>query len=275
MSSFGQQLSIVFETSGQLCVGLDPSDDQLKAWGLPRNPEGLREFGLAMIDACASEVGIIKPQVAFFESYGPKGFEVLAELLLVAKQARLLVVADAKRGDIGSTMNGYTKAWLSKEAIFSVDALTLSPYLGLETLRPTIDTALQNEKGVFLLAATSNPEARQLQSAVFEGETVAGSVAKFASSFNAPALSSVGIVVGATTTLKGAGIFAEDLSHTPILMPGFGAQGVSLESAGEIMGELAGNTIANVSRSVAGDSREGLALRLVRAKQALAKGLTR
>jgi orotidine-5'-phosphate decarboxylase len=275
VSSFGSRLLEVFSERGQLCVGIDPSADQLNSWGIADTAAGAREFALAIIEASSEHVGIVKPQVAFFEQYGPSGLQVLSEVLAAAKQAGLMVIADAKRGDIGSSMAGYTRAWLAKEASFQADALTVSPFLGLESLRPSIDVALENQKGVFLLAATSNPEARVIQSAVGEGGTISNSVASFASSFDEAGLGSVGLVVGATVSLGEVGIDASSLARTPILMPGFGAQGVDLSSAHELFGELTPNLVCSVSRSVAGSSRSGLSDRIEAAKDELDQAVSR
>jgi orotidine-5'-phosphate decarboxylase len=273
VSSFGERLSKTFSVYGQLCVGIDPSAKQLLSWSLPDSATGAKQFSLAVLEASAGQVGIIKPQVAFFEQYGPSGLAALAEVMIEAKQAGLLVIADAKRGDIGSSIDGYTRSWLSNEASFQVDALTLSPFLGIESLRPTIEIALRNKKGVFVLAATSNPEALQIQAASREGKTISSLVASFANSFNEPALGSVGCVVGATVKLADLGLSQDSFANTPILMPGFGAQGVELAEVGRLFGGLKPNLICSVSRSVASDSRAGLDARIAAAKSELAKGM--
>lgn len=273
MSSFGARLEQAFLSHGQLCVGIDPSSEQLSSWGLPDSAEGAREFAFEILESCANQVGIIKPQVAFFEQFGPEGLAVLSEVLHSARSAGLLVIADAKRGDIGSSMAGYTRAWLAKDAAFQADALTLSPFLGLESLRPAIDTALSNQKGVFLLAATSNPEAAIIQRASTPQGSIASAVASFASSFISEGLGSVGLVVGATVSLKDYGLVSDSFHNTPILMPGFGAQGVALGSTRKLFGDLTSNLICSVSRSVAGDSRAGLRERISSAKQELNQGV--
>jgi orotidine-5'-phosphate decarboxylase len=273
VSNFGARLEQAFLSYGQLCVGIDPSSEQLSSWGLPDSAEGAREFAFEILEACANEVGIIKPQVAFFEQFGQEGLAVLSEVLHSANSSGLLVIADAKRGDIGSSMAGYTRAWLSKDAAFQADALTLSPFLGLESLRPTIDTALANQKGVFLLAATSNPESAIIQRASTPQGSIASAVASFASSFSSAGLGSVGLVVGATVSLKDYDLASGSFQNTPILMPGFGAQGVALGSTRKLFGDLTSNLICSVSRSVAGDSRVGLRERIFSAKQELNQGV--
>ncbi|MFM2025263.1 MAG: Orotidine 5-phosphate decarboxylase, partial [Actinomycetota bacterium] len=106
-SKFGKQLLEAFESRGQLCVGIDPHASLLQSWGLPDSASGIREFSLRVIDAASTRVGVIKPQVSFFERFGAAGFQVLAEVTNQAKEAGLLVIADAKRGDIGTTMDAY------------------------------------------------------------------------------------------------------------------------------------------------------------------------
>lgn len=273
MSSFGLRLSEAFSKNGQLCVGIDPSSEQLLSWGLPDSAKGAKEFALQIIEACVNQVGIVKPQVAFFEQFGAAGLLVLSEILERASGAGLLVIADAKRGDIGSSMAGYTRAWLTSEAPFQADALTVSPFLGLESLRPAVETAIDSGKGVFLLSATSNPEAAIIQQAATAGGSIASEVASFAASFNAAGLGSVGVVVGATLTLSDFDLSADSFPSTPILMPGFGAQGVNLAETRTLFGNLTENLICSVSRSVAGQSSSGLMERVASAKQQLSQGV--
>jgi orotidine-5'-phosphate decarboxylase len=271
--SFGERLEKVFAEKGQLCIGIDPSASQLASWGLSDSAQGAKEFSLEILRAAKDAVGIVKPQVAFFEQYGSAGIYALEEVLREANNLGFLVIADAKRGDIGSTMDGYAKAWLSKEAPFMADALTLSPYLGIDSLQDTVTTATSASKAVFVLAATSNPEAASLQTATANGESIAGSICRFAYSKNMAGLGSVGVVVGATLSLEDRGIDASLLSNTPILMPGFGQQGAELSGVRKRFKTLAGNLICNVSRSVAGVSKDGLAERISEANLQLALGL--
>jgi orotidine-5'-phosphate decarboxylase len=228
------------------------------------------------MDACQGLVGILKPQVSFFEQFGSAGFASLERVLSRASAEGFLVIADAKRGDIGTTMDGYARAWLVNDAPFFADAVTISPFLGPESLHGFCDTAIENSKGVFVLAATSNKEAAALQSASMDGNsTVSGSVAAFASRFSEASLGSIGLVVGAQTNLEQMGIETSALASVPILAPGFGAQGASLGQAGELFGSLARNVIYSVSRSVAGDSAVGLLDRLQIAVSELESGLSK
>jgi len=273
VSSFGKKLLLTFRQNGQLCVGIDPSLEQLKAWGLPVAVEGAKSFSLSILDAAQANVGIVKFQVAFFEQFGPEGFSLLSQLLIDAQSRELVVIADAKRGDIGSTMAGYARAWLSSEAVFACDALTVSPYLGTDSLAETAALALENNRGLFVLAATSNPEAKALQASMSAGETVAKSVLDFAESYKAPDLGSIGVVVGATVSASELGLdFSRSLSF-PVLVPGVGAQGAALSKARSLLSGYAETAICNVSRLVAGASDEGLTSRVLKAKAELEIGL--
>ncbi|MEN9954428.1 MAG: hypothetical protein RLZZ41_92 [Actinomycetota bacterium] len=274
-NSFGDRLANSFAIHGQLCVGLDPSVDQLSSWGLPVSAAGVEQFCVRMMEACEGSIGILKPQVAFFEQFGAEGFTVLEKVLTRASESNFLVIADAKRGDIGSTMAGYARAWLASEAPFLADALTLSPYLGAESLAETINLALQNQRGVFMLSATSNPEAFALQSAIeTQGRSVAAVIASFTGRFNSTGNGSVGVVIGAQVDRASIGLSDNDLQGTPILSPGFGTQGALLSSARSLFGQLSESVIFSVSRSIAGNSATYLRNRVLTAKAELEAGLS-
>ena len=261
-NSFGSRLSAVFQQSGRLCVGIDPHEELLDKWGLEDTAQSLDTFGRRVVDACESRVGIIKPQVAFYERHGSAGFAALERLAAYASEAKLLVIMDAKRGDIGSTMNGYFDAWLGKNAPFAADALTVSPYLGFDSLLPTLSLAHERGKGVFVLAATSNPEAAALQTASVNGVSLANSIWHSLDRTNRAVdgdlLGSFGAVIGATLNFANFGLELGDAPTTPILAPGFGAQGALLAQAKQIFGEASSRTIATVSRSVLNSGPHGL-----------------
>lgn len=259
--SFGARLAAAVEEHGPLCVGIDPHLALLQAWGLDASAAGAREFGLRTVEAAAGRVGVVKPQVSFFEAYGSRGFAALEDVLAAARAAGLIVIADAKRGDIGSTMDGYVAAWLTPGSPLEADAVTLSPYLGPESLRATLTAAVRAEKGAFVLAATSNPEAYALQSArtidvaASDDESVAERVARDIGWVNGSAafaggLGPVGLVVGATVDRARVGLSDEALRGAPILAPGFGAQGAKPEQLPALFGELAPNVVASESRSI-------------------------
>lgn len=261
MIGFGERLRQAVDARGALCVGIDPHSALLRAWGLPDSAAGARELSLAVVEAAAGRVAIVKPQAAFFERFGSAGFAVLEEVIRSARAAGLLVIGDAKRGDIGSTAEGYAQAWVAAGAPLESDALTVAPYLGLGALDPIIDTARAAGNGVFALASTSNPEGAGVQGAQSaDGETVAALIAREAAERNAdaPGWGDVGLVIGATRPIAGSGIDAGMLARTPILAPGFGAQGARLSELGAIFGAASGTVIPSVSRSVLEAGRDAL-----------------
>ena len=168
MGGFGDRLSAVIASRGPLCLGIDPHAELLRAWGLSTDPDGLARFSDLCVAAFA-DFAVVKPQVAFFEAYGSAGFVVLERTMGALRDAGVLVLADAKRGDIGSTMAAYAHAWAGDSPL-AADAVTASPYLGFGSLQPLLDTALANDRGVFVLAATSNPEGASMQRAVQTGD---------------------------------------------------------------------------------------------------------
>lgn len=266
MTAFGERLRAALSTYGPLCVGIDPHAALLAEWGMDATASGAREFGLRIVEASAGRVAVIKPQVAFYEQYGSTGFAALEDVLAAARAAGLLVIADAKRGDIGSTMAGYANAWLTPGSPLEADAVTLSPYLGPESLRETLDAVLRTGKGAFLLAATSNPDAGVVQRARGgDGHSVAEAVARDVEKLNAGLsgdLGSIGLVIGATVDRSEYGLDDDLLRMTPILAPGFGAQGGDPRDLGRLFGGVARNVIASESRSILSAGPEGLVSRI-------------
>ena len=123
--AFGSRLSEVFTASGRLCVGIDPHSGLLDAWGLPDSAEGVRDFGMRVVEAVAGRAGIVKPQVAFFERHGAAGYAALEEVLSAARAAGLLVIADVKRGDLGTSVDAYGEAWLTPGSSLEADGMTV------------------------------------------------------------------------------------------------------------------------------------------------------
>lgn len=281
-SSFASRLQAGFDKYGQLCVGVDPHAALLADWNLEDSAEGLNTFAMTVLDAAVGRASAIKPQVSFFERHGSKGFAVLEKFAERAAAEDIQVIMDAKRGDIGSTMDGYFDAWLAKTAPFVCDALTVSPYLGFESLNDVMSNALENGKGLFVLAATSNPEGKTTQRAKFEDRTLAANiwnkleaVNKVSADANAK-LGSFGAVVGATLNLGAfelSNIQSDESLLTAILAPGFGAQGAELSEVGELFGKGAPRVLASVSRSVLGAGAAGLAAAIDSANAQLAAGL--
>ncbi|ANZ25267.1 orotidine 5'-phosphate decarboxylase [Rhodococcus aetherivorans] len=248
MTTFGQRLHAALAERGPLCVGIDPHPELLTDWGLTVDVAGLERFAEACVDAFAGQVAVVKPQVAFFEAFGSAGIAVLERTVAALRGTGTLVLADAKRGDIGSTMDAYARTWLTDASPLGSDAVTVSPYLGFGSLEPALRRTADG-RGVFVLAATSNPEGAQVQHArVSDGRSVAQVMVDEAAARNAGAdtLGSVGVVVGATLTR------APDLSalHGPILMPGVGAQGGTADDVRRLAGEHLDAVVPNVSREV-------------------------
>lgn len=245
--AFGARLAAAIAARGPLCLGIDPHPELLRAWDLPVSADGLARFSEICVRAFAG-FAIVKPQVAFFEAYGSAGFAVLENTMAALREAGVLVLADAKRGDIGSTMAAYAQAWAGTGPL-AADAVTASPYLGFGSLQPLLDLAAANGRGVFVLAATSNPEGASVQRALAGERTVAQSVVDDAAAVNRAGLpnpGSVGVVVGATLEV------VPDLSDLggPVLVPGVGAQGGRPEALGGLGGARPGQLLPAVSREV-------------------------
>lgn len=264
---FGTRLERVFARSGRLCVGIDPHEFLLEQWGLSVSAAGVREFGLRVVEATAGRAGIVKPQVAFFERFGAAGYAALEEVIAAARAADLLVIADAKRGDVGTSVEAYGQSWLTPGSPLEADALTLVAYQGVGSLAKPLELARATGKGLFVLAATSNPEGRAIQRAhVDGGARVARTVFDEIAAWNDTAEDSattggVGVVIGATLNLAD---FDLDLDRAParsvpILAPGFGAQGARLADTTAIYGPLASGVIVSASRSVLGAGPENIA----------------
>lgn len=249
MTPFGTRLHEATAARGRLCVGIDPHPSLLEAWGLSDDVAGLDRFCRTVVETLAPSIAIFKPQSAFFERHGSGGVAVLEWVIQAAHEAGALVLLDAKRGDIGSTMQAYADAYVNPRSPLCADAVTVSPYLGFGSLRPVIDTALEHGNGVFVLALTSNPEGAGVQHAKNEdGRTVAAAILDDVRALNdrAEPMGSIGCVVGATIDAP-----HEDLSiNGPLLTPGLGAQGGTIDGVKAIFGAALPYVIPSVSRDV-------------------------
>ncbi|MFF3565524.1 orotidine-5'-phosphate decarboxylase [Streptomyces sp. NPDC002574] len=246
---FGARLRRAMDTRGPLCVGIDPHSSLLTGWGLDDDIAGLERFTRTVVEALADRVAVLKPQSAFFERFGSRGIAVLERAVADARAAGALVVMDAKRGDIGSTMGAYAATYLDPASPLFSDAVTVSPYLGFGSLRPALDAARASGSGVFVLALTSNPEGAEVQrSTAPDGRSLAQVMLDHIAAENAGAapLGSVGAVVGAT--LERAGV---DLAvNGPLLAPGIGAQGATAKDLPRVFGDAVRNVVPSVSRGV-------------------------
>lgn len=264
---FGTRVDAALDKRGSLCVGIDPHRGLLEAWGLSYDVDGLRRFAAACAEAFADTAAVVKPQSAFFEVFGSAGIAVLEDTVRELRAGGALVLLDVKRGDIGSTMAAYAAAYLDRSAPLAVDAITASPYLGVGSLTPAFDTALEHGAGVFVLDATSNPEGPQVQAARTEaGATIAQTVADDVSALNAGAegLGSIGLVVGATITDRSLHF---DHVNGPILAPGVGTQGGTPDTVRAIFGSALRAVVPSVSREVLRRGPDVAALRAAVAEQ--------
>ncbi len=210
-----------------LCVGIDPWPERLPGARAGDSRAVLAEraasFGHAVIAAVTGQVASVKPQFAFFEQLGPAGMTALADVCAAATAAGLVVVGDAKRGDIGSTAAAYANATLAPGAPFPCDALTVSPFLGPDTLEPFLAAADAAHGGLFVLLRTSNPGSARWQAPVVD-DLAAWLTEAGAARQGPDGLSNVGAVVGATHPGALAALRAS-LPHAWLLVPGYGAQG--------------------------------------------------
>lgn len=253
--TYAAKLAAITAQRGRLCVGIDPMPSVLDAWGLNADLDGLERCARGIVEELASVVAVFKPQSAFFEAFGSKGVAVLERVLDDIAQAGALSILDVKRGDIGSSMAGYASAFLGDDAPTRADAITLSPYLGVGSLRPAIDAAVAGGQGLYVLARTSNPEGAPVQLATVEGTTVAQHVVDTISELNPGADHAVGLVVGGTHGDPGCDLGRFNAS---ILVPGIGAQGGTVASLKAVFGQSLSHVLPTASRGVIGLGRNKL-----------------
>jgi orotidine-5'-phosphate decarboxylase len=260
---FLDKVTAAVRAHGPLCVGIDPSGALLADWGLTDDPAGLRAFGDACVEAFAGAVAVVKPQVAFFERHGAAGLAELERLIAAARSAGLVVIADAKRGDIDSTADAYADAWLSESSPLAADAVTAHAYLGLAALEPLVRRAGDTGRGVLVVARSSNPEGRSLQLATTaDGRAVEDMLLGDIAALNASeevATGAVGAVVGATLAPSN---FPLSQLGGVILAPGLGAQGAGpADLATRFAGCAPGTVLPSSSRGVLKHGPEPAAMR--------------
>jgi orotidine-5'-phosphate decarboxylase len=260
--TFFERLGAAVGACGPLCVGLDPSAGLLASWGLTDDAVGVESLARTAIDAVRDVAAVVKCQVAFFERHGAAGYRALERVLEDARAAGLLVIGDAKRGDIPSTNEGYAQAWLDDASPLRVDAMTVSCYLGARALTPVFAAARAARRGVFAVVSSSNDEGRAIQTARLGDTTVESSlldeltaIARALDGDDAPSRC-LGAVVGAQRRPGGLERF-----EGPVLVPGTGAQGGDVDDVAALRARIAHDVVVvNVSRSLlgAGPSRDAL-----------------
>ena len=252
MQHFGDALIERVRALGNpLCVGLDPYLDRIPPLfrdgdmspGNPLTAPAVEAFLKAVLDRAAGKAAVVKPQIAFFERMGWRGIRALEEVCSHARKCGMLVLLDAKRGDIGSTADAYAGAYLTDDAPLPADALTLNPYLGMDTLEPFFTTAKAHGRGLFILVKTSNPGSGDFQDLKIGNRSLAETVAdrlnsqEEALTGGETGWSSLGVVVGATYPGEAERI-RQIMPRTLFLVPGYGAQGG--DAAGAVNGFVKG-----------------------------------
>ncbi|MEL6258945.1 MAG: orotidine-5'-phosphate decarboxylase [Pseudomonadota bacterium] len=255
---FSDRLIQAARTHGPLCVGVDPHAGRIPLCFGGDTPDGVRAWGLALVEAVRGRCGVVKPQVALFERHGPAGMAALQAVCATARAAGLLVITDAKRGDIGSTAEGYAEAYLGVDAPFPSDAVTVNPYMGVETLEPFVRRAEAQGKGVVVLARTSNPGAADFQGRNVDGAPLFTRVVEALEPYierleGAHGWSSLMLVAGATGPAEARRLRSIALNAL-FLVPGYGAQGA--DAAQALASFLPGpfgleGGVVNASRSIA------------------------
>lgn len=260
------------EKNSRLCVGLDPRfellPEEITKPFISKHGETLLaataaiiQFNKEIIDIVSPYVAIVKPQSAFFEQYGPLGAVCLMETIHYAHKKGLLVLLDVKRGDIDSTAQAYANAYLGKtktggkeEFVYNADAITVNPFLGVDTLLPFVETAKKYQKGIFILVKTSNPGSSDFQDLKTDSITLSQRIAVMIDTIaqkerdKAP-YSNIGAVVGATYP-EDAKKLRVMMSNSFFLVPGFGSQGGIAEHIHYFFNQKGTGAIVNASRSI-------------------------
>ena len=269
MNAIDRLINKIKETNNPTVIGLDPRYELLPKCLLEKYPNTLEgisqaivEYNKALIDETYDVIPAVKPQIAFYEMFGIPGMKAFEETCKYAKQKGMIVIADIKRGDIGSTAQGYSNAYLGKtkigekeESIFDVDFVTVNPYMGTDCVKPFVEDCKKYGKGIFILVKTSNPSSGELQDVKLEnGEEVYVKVAKLVEEWGKDlrgenGYSSIAAVVGATYP-KQLKEIREIAPHTYFLIPGYGAQGGKVEDIALGFDKNGLGGIVNASRSL-------------------------
>lgn len=276
--TFGARLAAEFAAGRRLCAGIDPHSATLGIWGLEDSAAGAETLGRSLIEAAQGVVACVKPQIAFYERFGAAGYTALERVIADARQAGILVIADVKRGDIGSTFAAYADAWLAPGSPLESDAMTVHAYQGIGTLAGAQEYIDAHGKGLFVLSATSNPEARDVQQArIDSGSTLAQHIVEGCHARNSELggqVGSLGVVLGATVNLDEFSIDRTTPRSGPILpvlAPGFGFQGADVHDVRELFGTLAEGVLVSESRSILNGGREELYSRIAASTEKIAE----
>ena len=270
--SFDRLISAIAQTKNPSVVGLDPTLAMIPPFILEpmlaefEDPfegaaEAFIEFNRRLIDALYDIIPAVKPQSAYYEAFGWQGVRALKATIRYAKEKGLFVIADCKRNDIGSTMGAYARAYLGETEIagqkreaFGADALTVNGYLGTDGIEPLMESCRERDKGIFVLAKTSNPSSGELQDKLSDGQPIYRKMGGLCEKWGADSMgdygySAVGAVVGATYPEQLSEL-RRALPHTFFLVPGYGAQGGSAQSVAGAFDSRGLGAIVNSSRAI-------------------------
>jgi orotidine-5'-phosphate decarboxylase len=257
MQPFADRLTEKIRDKSSRCVvGLDPRIDQMPAFVSRASAcAAITEFHELVLEALADLVPAVKPQLAFFEQYGIAGMQAFENTVRAARRRGLLVIADGKRNDISSTAEAYANAYLGPDG-FDCDALTVTPYLGRDSLAPFVEACGKHAKGIFVVLKTSNPGSKDFEDQKLEStgrplyEKIAGVLNELGDALRGDSgYSAVGAVIGATFPEEGRRLRTL-MPHAPILVPGYGAQGGSAKAAAECFNADGLGAIVNSSRGI-------------------------
>lgn len=249
---YPDRLQAKITASSPVCVGLDPALDKLPD-GIEKNAKGVGIFCRGIIDSVMDIACAVKPQLAYFEALGWEGMKVFFETCEYAKSQHLIVIADGKRNDIGSTCEAYAQAYLGHDK--PIDALTVNPYLGSDSIKPFMDLAAAEEKGIYVLVKTSNASSGEIQDLPVGDEAVHEHIAQLVESWSTQQLganyqlSCMGAAIGAT--------YPEEMKylrtlmpHVPFLILGYGTQGATAKDCAHGFLKDGTGAIVNASRSI-------------------------
>ncbi|MGO8961904.1 MAG: orotidine-5'-phosphate decarboxylase [Streptosporangiaceae bacterium] len=250
--SFAARFAAVRASHGPLVLGLDPSADLLESWGVGDNADGLDRFADVVLNAAAGNVGLVKPQSAFFERHGWRGIRTLDRLISCARAAGLLVILDVKRGDVGSTNDAYAEAYLGKGAPLAADAITVHPYLGLGAMDSYVSRAAESGSCLLVVTRSSNPEGRPIQAALAgDGCSVEQGLLRQIRALNeelAPGqIGPVGAVIGPTHLEPALDLAA---ANCLFLAPGVGSQGATPADVARVFAACPDRVMPSASRSL-------------------------
>ncbi len=261
--TFASRFAAVRSVHGPLAWGLDPSGEILEAWGVGDTPDGLDRFADIALEAAAGTVGLVKLQAAFYERQGWQGFRTLQRLITEARSAGLLVIVDAKRGDVGTTNDAYAEAFLGTDAPLGCDALTVHPYLGLAAMGAFVSRAHESGSCLLVVTRSSNPEGRAIQSALDgSGQSVETALLREIGELNAKLapgeIGPIGAVVGPTHMVPSLDLVEAQALY---LAPGVGAQGATAADVAHVFASCPDRVMPSASRSLLADGPDVSRLR--------------